>query len=62
MTMNDLSPNAFLIFMVSVVCVSLLEILAIHRGLDGTALSAAIGVIGLVIGYVGRYLMGRRKS
>jgi len=54
--------NAFTLLAICVLAIAAVEIFAISRGLDGTALSAVIGVIGVAIGYAGKYLVGKKKK
>jgi len=54
--------NAFILIAICIIAIAAVEIFAISRGLNGTALSAVIGVIGVAIGYVGKYLVGKRKN
>jgi len=54
--------NAFILLAICIFAIAAVEIFAISRGLDGTALSAVIGVIGVAIGYAGKYLVGKKKK
>jgi len=54
--------SAFFLLAICVLAIAAVEIYAIGRGLDGTALSAVIGVIGVAVGYAGKYLVGKRDK
>ncbi len=41
---------ALWILLTAIVCVTVLELVAMHRGVDGVALSATVGVIGTIVG------------
>jgi len=48
--MNTKNSRVF-IAALAIVSVVILEIYALHEGIDGAALSASIGVVGLIVGY-----------
>jgi len=54
--------NAFILLAICIIAIAAVEIFAISRGLNGTALSAVIGVIGVAIGYAGRFLVRKRDK
>jgi len=54
--------NAFILIAICIIAIAAVEIFAISRGLNGTALSAVIGVIGVAIGYAGRFLVRKRDK
>lgn len=53
--MMDLPKKTFLLLVVCLGVIGALEFYAISKGLDGVALSAAVGVIGVIAGHATKY-------
>jgi succinate-acetate transporter protein len=54
--MSDLPPKTFIVLLVCVCLIAVLEIYALRHNINGVALSASTGVLGIIVGHATKYL------